>query len=284
MQSQDDGPTVRAAVVGSPIAHSLSPVLHSAGYAELGLANWSYQAVELAESEFAAWFGGLGPHWRGVSVTMPLKRVVMPCMTRITPLARAVGAVNTVTWDADRQSVGDNTDVYGIVEAMRSAGLRSPRKACVIGAGATASSAIAALAGLGCADVVLLARSPERAGEALAVAQRFAVRARVSTLDDLRPVLVADAVVTTLPSGPAGELAQTLPAPRRGDRFGVLLDVSYHPWPTAMASAWQAAGGVAVGGFEMLLHQAARQFTMMTGHPAPLDAMRLAGEKALADR
>jgi shikimate dehydrogenase len=271
----------RAAVLGHPISHSLSPVLHSAAYAELGLDGWSYQAVDCTEAGFASWFAGLGPEWRGLSLTMPLKRVVIPLLARISPLALAVGAVNTVTWDDARRPVGDNTDVQGIVEALRSAGVQEVKSACVLGAGATACSAVAALAELGCAEVRLQARSAARAGEALAVADRFGVRAVVAGLDQVAQALEADVLISTLPAAAAADWAGQLRADADGRPAGVLLDVTYHPWPTASASAWTAAGGVAVGGFEMLLRQAAAQVTLMTGREAPLEAMRVAGERAL---
>jgi shikimate dehydrogenase len=284
---------VRLAVVGSPVSHSLSPVLHSAAYPELGLTDWSYGAVECGEAAFEGWFAGLGPQWRGLSLTMPLKRVVLPLLARISPLARAVGAVNTVTWDDRRRPVGDNTDVHGIVEALRSTGVDRvvdrAGSACVLGAGATAASAVAALAELGCAEVVLLVRSPDRAGTALAVADRLGIRVVLDALDQVRRPLTADVVISTLPAGAAAGWSQaltpTLTQTLSGGRpTGVLLDVTYHPWPTPAVEAWTAAGGIAVGGFEMLLHQAAAQVTLMTGRPAPIEAMRIAGEKALSGR
>lgn len=280
----------RAAVLGSPIAHSLSPALHRAAYAVLGLGDWRYDAIEVREEEFGDWFAGLGPQWSGLSLTMPLKRVVIPLLTEVCPVAEAVGAVNTVTWTgtgAARRPVGSNTDVRGIVEALRSTGLERASTGCVVGAGATAASAVAALADLGCRDVVVLARSEARAGLPLEVAERLGVRARVASLEEPDAVLTADAVVLTLPGPAAGAWAENLvPAlgGLGGPPPGALLDVSYHPWPTVAAGRWAQAGGRAVGGFEMLLHQAAGQVTLMTGRVAPLEEMRVAGEKVLASR
>ncbi|WP_285598654.1 shikimate dehydrogenase [Kineosporia sp. NBRC 101731] len=276
----------RAAVLGSPIGHSLSPVLHGAAYTALGLSGWSYEAVELDESSFPAWFAGLGPQWSGLSLTMPLKRVVIPWLSSVTPLAAAVGAVNTVTWTpsdgGERRPLGHNTDVYGIVQALRSTGLSSAAVGCVVGAGATAASAVAALAELGCSSVLVQARSALRAGPVLEVAAKLGVAARVSELTSFEDVVAADAVIVTLPGEAASSWAAglTLTAPPRGS----MLDVSYHPWPTDAASRWSGAGGAAVGGFEMLLYQAAEQVRLMTGLDAPLDDMRAAGEKALAER
>ncbi|MCE0539952.1 shikimate dehydrogenase [Kineosporia rhizophila] len=276
-------PEHRAAVLGSPIAHSLSPALHCAAYEALGLRDWHYGAFELDEDAFGAWFSELGPQWSGLSLTMPLKRVVMPLLSEVTPLAEAVGAVNTVTWTADRRTVGTNTDVYGLVQALRSVGVSAPlESACIVGAGATASSAVAALAELGCRNVTVLARSAERAGQPLEVAEKLSVQARVGTLDEHAVVMSAQAVVVTLPGPAAGEWAKGLHVSGRPD--GPMLDVSYHPWPTRAAQLWTSAGAASVGGFEMLLHQAAEQVRLMTGLQAPVDEMRVAGEKVLASR
>jgi shikimate-5-dehydrogenase len=269
----------RVAVLGSPIGHSLSPVLHSAAYAALGLTNWSFEAVECDQDGFGSWFAGLGPQWRGLSVTMPLKHVVFPFLAEVSPLARAVGAVNTVTWDDARRPIGHNTDVHGIVEALRSVTGRSVRSACILGSGATARSAIAGLAELGCTDVVLQVRFAPEADEALLVAERFGVRASVGRLDDKQVALDAEVVIATLPADVTADWARSLPA---GRPAGVLLDVTYHPWPTVAVTAWTAAGGRALGGFELLLQQAAAQVPLMTGLPAPVEAMRVAGRQALS--
>jgi shikimate dehydrogenase len=280
----------RAAVLGHPIGHSLSPVLHRAAYAELGLAGWSYDAVDLTEDRFPAWFAGLGPQWRGLSLTMPLKRVVLGQLAEVTPLARTVGAVNTVTWDEARRPVGENTDVHGMVEALRSAGVTSSvtapadpsRPAVVLGGGATACSALAALVELGVAEVEIRVRSAARARDVVEVAARLGLKAELADLagpDAHAAALAAPILVSSLPADAATAWAAGLPSGARP--AGVLLDVTYHPWPTAAARAWTASGGAAVGGFEMLLHQAAEQVTLMTGRPAPLAAMRAAGLAAL---
>jgi shikimate dehydrogenase len=267
---------MRAAVLGSPIAHSLSPVLHRAAYAELGL-DWEYSAIECSEAEFPEWFAALDEGWAGLSLTMPLKQVVIPLLDRVTPLAASAGAVNTVTF-ADDARVGDNTDVHGIVEALHEGGADRPKRALVLGAGATARSAVVALGRLGVAELAVLSRSRDRAADVLALAADTGLSARWEPLDTFGRS-DADAVVCTLPGGAADALADDLPSPP-----GMLLDVAYHPWPTRLARAWRDAGGVAVGGFSMLLHQAARQVTLMTGLDAPLEAMRAAGVGELRAR
>ncbi|GAB3281684.1 shikimate dehydrogenase [Kineosporia babensis] len=276
----------RAAVLGSPIAHSISPALHRAAYDALGLDDWRYDAFELNEETFGAWFTQLGPEWSGLSLTMPLKRVVVPFLAEVTPLAAAVGSVNTVTWTPAGEPVGTNTDVYGLVQALRSVGVVAPVKsACIVGAGATASSAVAALAELGCQDVVVLARSASRAAQLLALASELGLTARVGALDEHDTVLSAEAVVVTLPGDAAGAWADALrPAAAGQQPTGPMLDVSYHPWPTRAAQLWTSVGAASVGGFEMLLHQAAEQVRLMTGLTAPVEDMRVAGEKVLASR
>jgi shikimate dehydrogenase len=271
----------RAAVLGDPISHSLSPALHRAAYAELGLSDWSYQAVRCSQDEFESWFVGLGPEWRGLSLTMPLKRAVIPLLDEVSPLALAVGAVNTVTWDDGRRTRGENTDVHGIVEALRSGGVDKVATACILGAGATACSAVVALSQLGCTEVLLQLRSAARAGAVLTVAERFGVAVTLRGLDGLAEAAEAEVLINTLPGAAATDWAGAMRTSLDATPPGVLLDVNYYPWPTASAAAWTAAGGTVVSGFEMLLHQAALQVLLMTGHEPPLAAMRTAGRRAL---
>lgn len=273
---------MRAAVLGSPIAHSLSPVLHRAAYAALGLEGWRYDAIEVDEPGLPAFLAGLDAGWAGLSLTMPLKRVVRPHLVRVSPLADQVGAVNTVLVTDDGLT-GANTDVHGIVAAVAEAGAARVRTGHVLGAGATACSAVAALRDLGCDRAVVHARDPGRAADLLAAADRLGVGVELAGLSeaDLRRAAAADLLVSTLP----GEAADRYAAALTGAGVaGVLLDVSYHPWPTALAAAWAAAGGTVLSGFVMLLHQAAEQVRLMTGAQPPLARMRAAGEAELARR
>ncbi|WP_182876841.1 shikimate dehydrogenase [Microbispora sp. H10670] len=274
------GTVRRAAVLGSPVAHSLSPVLHRAAYAEMGLDGWRYDAIECAEDGLAGLVAGLGPEWAGLSLTMPLKRAVLPLLDTVSDLALAVGGANTVVFrDGGRH--GHNTDVYGIVEALAEAGVPAPSSAVVLGGGATAASALAALRETGLAEATLVVRDPARAGETLRVAERLGVAVTVRSFDDFDPA--AGLVVSTLPSGAADALAERVAA-RLPDK-GALFDVVYAPWPTALARAVRARGRTVVGGFPMLLHQAARQVELMTGRAdVPVAAMRAAGEAEIARR
>jgi shikimate dehydrogenase len=258
--------------MGSPIGHSLSPALHLAAYRSLGLPSWTYIKQEVQEAGLAGALDALGPEWVGVSLTMPLKHAVLPLLDELTELASAVGAVNTVTLGEGRRR-GDNTDVYGIVAALRDAGCSSAGQgpdAVLLGGGATAASALAAMQELGNADPVVVVRSPERAGLLMAAAERLGARPRLVTWDRAAEVAGSAAVVvSTVPPGAADGL---LPAGLRTS--GVLLDVVYRPWPTALAAAWTAGGGVAVPGLAMLVHQAAAQVRAWTGRSPDLTAMR----------
>ena len=271
-----------AAVLGSPIAHSLSPVLHRAAYDALGLADWTYEAVECDEAalrEVLTRLEGLG--CAGASLTMPLKRAVLPMLVRTDRLVADVGACNTVLFGGvDGDWYGANTDVPGMVAALRSGGVGAARSAMVLGGGATAASAIAALAEVGVTSVTVYLRRPEVAGELVAVAGRIGVPApSVASFAEAGPRLgEADLVVSTTPAGATDELVTGLP----GRLYGVLFDVVYAPWPTVLAQAWSARGGVVVGGLELLVEQAALQVELMTGQKPPIDAMRAAGVAALS--
>ncbi|MEU0601604.1 shikimate dehydrogenase [Streptomyces sp. NPDC006393] len=270
----------RAAVLGSPIAHSLSPVLHRAAYEELGLADWSYDRFEIDEEALPAFLEGLGPEWAGLSLTMPLKRAVIPLLDEISDTAASVEAVNTVVLTEDGRRTGDNTDIPGMVAALREHGIEQVESAAILGAGATASSALAALARVCTGEVVAYVRSEARAAEMRQWGERLGVEVRTAHWSDAEHALRAPLVIATTPAGTTDALATAVP-----ERPATLFDVLYDPWPTALAARWSLAGGAVVSGLDLLVHQAVLQVEQMTGRaPAPLDAMRRAGEKALAER
>lgn len=272
------GVDMRAAVLGSPIEHSLSPTLHRAAYRAMGLDGWSYDAFECDEARLPGLLDSLTGPWAGLSLTMPLKRAVLPLLDTVSALAVEVGGANTVVF-RDGARHGENTDVYGIEQALAEAGVPAPGSALVLGGGATAASALAALRNLGLRQVTLVVRDPARAGETAAVAERLGVALSVATLDKLDALLDVDLVVSTLPGGAADACAETL------SRVPALFDVVYAPWPTRAAAAVEAAGGTVVGGFAMLLHQAVRQVELMTGRAdVPVEAMRAAGEAEIRRR
>ncbi|MFG2719940.1 shikimate dehydrogenase [Streptomyces sp. NPDC048416] len=270
----------RAAVLGSPIAHSLSPVLHRAAYAELGLGHWSYDRFEVDEAGLPGFVAGLDASWAGLSLTMPLKRAIIPLLDAVSATAASVEAVNTVVFTDDGRRLGDNTDIPGMIAALGERGVTRVESAAVLGAGATASSALAALARICTGPVTAYVRSEARAAEMRGWGERLEVDVR--TVDWSRAAEAFDAplVVATTPAGTTDALAPAVP-----ERPGTLFDVLYEPWPTALAAAWSGRAGAVVGGLDLLVHQAVLQVEQMTGCvSAPLEAMRKAGEAALAGR
>ncbi|MEV7831097.1 shikimate dehydrogenase [Streptomyces subrutilus] len=271
---------IRAAVLGSPIEHSLSPVLHRAAYRELGLDDWTYDRFEIDEAALPGFVAGLGPEWAGLSLTMPLKRAVIPLLDAVSDTAASVEAVNTVVLTPDGRRLGDNTDVPGIVAALHERGIDEVPSAAVLGAGATASSALAALARICTGEVTAYVRSSARADEMREWGRRLGVDVRTADWSAAAAALTAPLVIATTPAGATDELAGAVP-----EAPGTLFDVLYDPWPTALAAAWTARDGALVGGLDLLVHQAVLQVEQMTGRPTgPLAAMRAAGEAALRAR
>jgi shikimate dehydrogenase len=260
----------RAAVLGSPVSHSLSPALHRAGYAAVGLTGWRYDPIECDAEALPGLVTRSGPEWAGFSVTMPGKAAAAAVADLRSPRVAALGVANTLV-RRDGGWFADNTDVDGLIGALRAAGAPAPRSALILGGGGTAASAIAALAELGTTDVVIAGRRPQSTAGAVQLARVLGVPIRAIGWD-LGPIGAAadaaDLVVSTVPAGAADALAERLRA------VPTLFDVIYHPWPTRLAASG-VPGRVTVTGLDMLLHQAFRQFELMTGVPAPVQAMRL---------
>jgi shikimate dehydrogenase len=286
-----------AAVLGSPIRHSLSPLLHRAAYAALGLSGWRYEAIECTEAELPTLLDS-HPDAAGFSVTMPLKRAALRLADAADELAVRIGAGNTLLrrgsgWHAA------NTDWLGIRDALAEShtekgstvpGGNVARRAIVLGAGGTAQAALAALAGA--AEIIVLVREPARATELLAAAERLPSPVRLGRLADLgrADFEPADLLISTLPPGAADDLVdQLVPgsalAPVRPVLApgGAVLDVVYAGWPTPLARAAQRAGAPVISGAALLLHQAAWQVELMTGRAAPVEAMRAAMRAAVPD-
>lgn len=244
----------RLAVLGSPIAHSLSPTLHAAAYDVLGV-GWTYGRHEVASGELDAFVAGLGPEWRGLSLTMPLKRDVVPMLDRTTPLVDALGVANTVAFRQEGDRVvlaGANTDVEGIVRPVEALG-HVPGQASILGGGATAASALTAAVRLGAVDVRLFLRDTAKAGALVDLAVRLGVTLEVLPVSVL-PGTRHGFLMSTLPGGAADSL-ELLPS----GPDAVLFDVAYEPWPTVAASRWAAAGGRVLNGLDMLTEQAIGQ-------------------------
>ncbi|HVW80367.1 MAG TPA: shikimate dehydrogenase [Mycobacteriales bacterium] len=269
-----------AAVLGSPISHSLSPALHQAAYDAIGLVGWRYRAIECDEANLLSRLLALDEEGlAGVSLTMPLKRAVMPLVAATDGMVDFVGAANTVLFGPEGRWIAANTDVQGFILSLYRLGLRAVRgDVWILGAGATACSAIAGLAELGVTDAVVVARRPGSAFDVRNVAARCGITLDVLPWNEAHGAVAAELVVSCVPAGAADELAPSFArtAPR-----GLWFDVVYSPWPTVAASAWEAAGGRSVGGLELLVEQAAEQVRLMTGVDAPIDVMRAAGELAL---
>ncbi|GAB4085464.1 shikimate dehydrogenase [Myceligenerans cantabricum] len=299
----------RAAVLGHPVAHSLSPALHTAAYRALGLDGWEYGRHDVTEDGLEGFLRGLDRSWAGLSLTMPLKHRALALVDHVDPPAAAVGAVNTIlvspAGPGDAVSLtGANTDVHGLVQALRE-GLRDREaaeksrggsatsaavpSAVVLGGGATAASALAALAELGCTSPRVLVRSLGRVEELNAAIARTGVTPDLVEADltgadgeAARMLAAADVVVSTLPPRAADPLAATLAGAAGPEGVGgVLLDVAYDPRPTALHTAWAAAGGTPVPGERMLLHQAVEQLRLMTGHHGSTAGVLAAMDAAL---
>jgi len=264
-----DPDRTRLAVLGSPIAHSRSPRLHGAAYAALGLP-WTYERHEVAEGGLAGFLGGLDASWRGLSLTMPLKREALRLVSWASPVAVLTGAVNTLALTEGRVR-GWNTDVRGIVAALRTNGVPAPRSPWILGAGATATSAIAALGRLGAARAFVAARRPAQAEGLVGRAAKLGVEVTVVPWERATKVQGADLVVNTIPGwSPTAGTAFRDPVRARVP----LLEIVYDPWPSPLAEAWLEIDGQVVSGLDMLLHQAVAQVRVfLTGdEDAPLPA------------
>jgi shikimate dehydrogenase len=274
---------MKAAVLGSPIAHSLSPALHRGAYQALGLDDWTYEAIECDEARLPGLIEERDEKWAGLSLTMPLKRTVLPLLDHTDPLAAAVGGANTLVFTEGKRH-GYNTDVAGMLAALAEAGVKDFNDPLILGAGATACSALAALCQVGRTAAVVAVRDPSRATPLLAAARRLGIDVTLRSFADLGPneVRAGHLLISTLPAAAADFYAERIVVPVNAP--AVLFDVVYAPWPTVLAEAAAKAGAVVVRGYEFLLHQAARQVELMTGQPAPLEAMRDAGLAELERR
>ncbi|MBM7520199.1 shikimate dehydrogenase [Nocardioides nitrophenolicus] len=268
---------MRCAVLGDPVAHSLSPTLHRAGYAALGL-DASYDAVRVPAGELAGFVAGLGPEWRGLSVTAPLKREALALADEVSELAVLAGGANTLVRRGGRW-YADNTDVPGAAAAIRERFAGPLTAATVLGGGATAASVGLALADLGLGAITVAARTPANAEEAVAAIRRHPRGPVVDVLPLAAVGAGGGVLVSTIPAS-----AQTPDLVERVLPADVVFEVTYAEWPTPLVAAALDAGSTVVSGLDLLVHQAVLQFALFTGQDGPLDAMRSAGEAALAAR
>jgi shikimate dehydrogenase len=281
----------KAAVCGKPIAHSLSPFIHTAGFAASGLLDWTYTAIECTESELPDVVAGLGPEWAGLSLTMPLKETALRLASSASPLAIAVGCANTLVHQPDGTWHADNTDVVGMVQVLREAGLGAgtgrhaakvdPPRITVLGGGGTARAALGAAAQLGAERVTVVTRRPEAREVLDPVAVALGITLDPVTWAGAPGAFDADAIIATVPKGAADELADRVTW-RPGSVF---FDALYDPWPTPLAASAAKHDVPVLSGLDLLLAQALSQFEQFTGLPsAPEEAMRKALDEALRDR
>ncbi|GIG70216.1 shikimate dehydrogenase [Phytomonospora endophytica] len=272
------GPVRKAAVLGSPVTHSLSPVIHNAGYAAAGLTGWVYDRHELTADRLPAFLDGLDVSWAGLSLTMPLKEAALDVADEVSPTARAIGAANTLVL-REGGRFAENTDAPGMVDALLDAGIEKANTVAVLGAGGTARAAVAAAVDLGASDIVAYARRPESLADLTAVATELGAHRFTGASWTQAPACsAADLVISTVPRGVADDLAVSWGAGT------TLFDVLYDPWPTPLAAGAIEAGCVVVDGLALLLAQAVRQFELFTGVDAPVEAMRAALREAVAAR
>ena len=261
---------MKAAVVGRPVAHSLSPAIWRAAFEALGLDGWTYDAVDCDAEEFARLVRRGG--YAGLSVTMPHKHAAAALVDR--KAGRTAGAVNTIVY-GDDGTTGYNTDVDGIAAALGLVRPDGPGRVAVLGAGGTAAAAVLAAQAGGAESVTLVARN---AAPAVALRERTGGLAAFEPWTHARDVIdAADVVVNTTPAGAADDLAAGWPG-------APLVDVIYDPWPTPLARAAEAGGHPVAGGLYVLVHQALRQIELVTGSRPDPEPLLAAGEAALAER
>ncbi len=260
-------------MVGHPVAHSLSPVMHRAAYVELGL-DWTYDAVDVEPGGLADHVASLDPAWRALSVTAPHKRDALALADDVSTVAAEVGAANTLLLDEGRV-VADNTDVPGAVAALRERGITSLDRVRVLGAGATAASVAFAATALDARTLELVVRDPARADETAAAARDAGLDVEVHPLDDV-PDGRVDLLVSTVPESAVGGDVDRLLA-----GADAVFDVLYDPWPTRLAEAAAQAGLPVATGLDLLAHQAVLQVRLMTGHDVPVDVLRQVALDAL---
>jgi shikimate dehydrogenase len=265
----------RCAVLGSPISHSLSPALHRAAYAELGLTGWTYDRFEVTEGELADFVAGCAGNWRGLSLTMPLKSAALE-LGEVDPPARFAGSANTLIFDGLRRRLY-NTDIGGLVWAVQQLDAGPPLRVTILGSGATARSAVMSAEQLGARKLTIMARTMSKTEqlEALGAALQLDVQVLLWGAD----LPAADLLISTVTSAAVDPIAAVI-----ARSAPIVFDVSYQPWPTALARAAHQAGASVINGLDLLVGQAVGQIELMTGRKVSADVLYAAGRAALAAR
>jgi shikimate dehydrogenase len=271
------GTTHVAAVIGHPVRHSLSPLIHNAAFRALDL-DWVYTAFDVAPGRAAAAAAAVRDLGiAGLSVTMPHKADILPAMDRLTSTAEALGAVNTVAAGRNGQLLGDNTDGAGFIDALREDEGFDPagRRALVVGAGGAARAVVLALAGAGAGEIIVANRTDARAVDAAALAPAIA---RVGAIEEVDAV---ELVVNATPQGMGENREVPVPIERLGSGQ-LVVDLVYHPAVTPLVDAARGRGAAVANGLGMLIHQAAHAFRLWTGEDPPLEVMSAAALAELA--
>jgi len=247
---------IKAAVLGSPISHSLSPLLHTLAYKELGMES-NYIAIEVKNGDLSTFLSTCDESWTGLSLTMPLKEEVIPLARTVSDLARTINSANTLVRDNGHWHA-TTTDVPGFVHATEANGKKISGEVLIIGAGATARAAAAAADGL--ADrITVMMRASTREMDMRGCVKTSELN--VVSWGDSPSFSSAEMIISTTPPGATDSLLDYFPKKPQS----VLFDVLYHPWPTMALSNWKANGGEIIDGLDLLIHQAIDQIQLFSG-------------------
>ena len=244
----------RLGVLGSPIAHSLSPTIHLAAYHELGL-DWSYEAIEVREGGLDNFLRACDSSWQGLSLTMPLKAEAITSCDDVDPLALQVNAANTITWSASKTQA-HNTDVLGFSNALKLQDAITIDSVAILGGGATARSAVAAVSKFA-SNITVYIRDPNREESLFQARGNGRSTLKIAAWDLAREALIEPLVISTTPRGVTDCLVESIPVVP-----GLLFEALYDPWPTALVSHWGRKGGRVISGLDLLVEQGMEQLRL----------------------
>jgi shikimate dehydrogenase len=279
-------------VIGDPVRHSLSPVIHNAAFEATEL-DWTYVAFPVPTGHGAAAVDAMRTLGiSGLSVTMPHKAAAATAVDRLSPTAARLGVVNTLYWQGS-ELVGESTDGAGFVDALRAEQEWDPAgtRCVVLGSGGAARAVTLALADAGAATVTVVGRNTEAAGSCASLAGPAGVVGPVDAIDDAAlvvnatPVGMGDAASSSGPAAGESELVATYPFGVRAHSFGtgqLVVDLVYVPLVTPLMEMAAARGAAMMNGLPMLVHQAGHQFRLWTGQDAPLAMMADAATRSVA--
>lgn len=266
--------------MGHPVAHSLSPAIHRAAYAELGL-DWTYERHDLLPHQYEAFVLSRDASWRGLSVTMPHKEATAGLGSGDADV-RLTGVANTLVWDDDGYRRSFNTDIPGLVDAVRAGTSAPPRAATILGTGATATSAVVAALRLGLGSVEILGRDADKADRLARWGRSIGVPARAGTWGEA-PAPPGGLLVSTVPSAALDAVLDSLGL--GGARPpATVFDVIYDPWPTPLAVRARDSGLAVLSGLDLLVHQAVHQVRLMTGREVAAATLMSAARAELGRR